>query len=178
VLGPVPMSKYEFCKERIRLQRASIGDGPSATSLVTSKGRARLLRLVFKQAIKSTQRVGVLLFLTSQLVNPSRDGGGGVLRFTLYVAAGGVPALLESRLRPPLSLGELDDSDSRVCAHDRSGRRRASPRLLAPEEAQRNSQTKAGGPFLMSGVERSPRIDPLTCNTREKAGLCDRTLTG
>src|ERR1043165_1194782 len=95
-------------------------------------GRARLLRLVFKQAIKSTQRVGVLLFLPSQLVNPSRDGGGGVLRFSLYVAAGCVPALLESPLPPPLSLGELDDSDSRVCAHHRSGRQRDAGASLLP----------------------------------------------
>jgi hypothetical protein len=76
-----------------------------------------LLRRVFKQIIEIARRVGALLFLLSQLVNPARDSVGGVLRFIWRGATGGIPALLDSRFRPPLSLGELDDSDSRVCAH-------------------------------------------------------------
>src|SRR2546430_16716210 len=62
---------------------------------------------------------GALPILPSYLVTPPRGGGGVVALFLLHGAPGGRPAFSSSCLRPPLSLVELDDSDSRVCVHVR-----------------------------------------------------------
>jgi hypothetical protein len=76
-----------------------------------------LSRRVFKQTVEVALRVGGVLFLSPQLVNPPRDGCGGVARFILPERTGGGAFLLDSRSRTPLSLGELDDFDSRFCVH-------------------------------------------------------------
>src|SRR5437764_208380 len=117
-VGPVPMSKYSSPKSGCVYKELSPGGDPVPLS-----------RRVFKQTIEMARRVGGLLFLPPQIVNPLRDGGCGSARFILIPpeASGGRPALLDSRSRAPLSLGELDDSDSRVCIHDR--RVRCSQRL-------------------------------------------------
>src|SRR5215208_5366441 len=123
LLAPVGVERQRTAQEegstaRSRCRRmSSAKNGRVYGEHPPAECRTQLLRRVFEQVIELIRRVRGLPFLPPHLVNPSRDGGGGVPRFVLPFAAGGGPSLLDSRFRTPLSLGELDDFDSRVCAH-------------------------------------------------------------
>ena len=103
----------------------------------------RLLLRVFKQVVESTQCAGAFIFLPPHLVNPSVYGGGGVRPLIPLGGASGVLALIDTRLGPPLSLGELDDFDSRVCGHVHSRRHRGVSAGRRTTSAGRSGQEAA-----------------------------------